>query len=198
MGSRDNILAAVKQNQPGAVALQRTVGRTVNGGEKDLLLIEQFMSILQGIGGRCLLVNGFDQISMHIKAEFADAKRIVSTFNELHEIAEVYQQGDHVLSAENVDVAVLKAHLGVAENGAVWLTEDLMRDRSLPFICQHLMVILPMSSLVADMHEAYEKTADFQYNFSIFIAGPSKTADIEQSLVLGAHGAVSMTVFLLQ
>jgi L-lactate utilization protein LutC len=35
------------------------------------------------------------------------------------------------------------------------------------------------------------------YGFATFIAGPSKTADIEQSLVLGAHGPRSMTVFLL-
>jgi L-lactate dehydrogenase complex protein LldG len=47
------------------------------------------------------------------------------------------------------------------------------------------------------MHEAYSKIGEQQYGFGVFIAGPSKTADIEQSLVLGAHGPRSMTVFLL-
>ncbi|MNW08326.1 Lactate utilization protein C [compost metagenome] len=47
------------------------------------------------------------------------------------------------------------------------------------------------------MHEAYQKIADSVYGFGTFIAGPSKTADIEQSLVLGAHGPKNMTVFIL-
>jgi L-lactate dehydrogenase complex protein LldG len=47
------------------------------------------------------------------------------------------------------------------------------------------------------MHEAYARIGSATYGFGSFIAGPSKTADIEQSLVLGAHGPASMTVFLL-
>jgi L-lactate dehydrogenase complex protein LldG len=46
------------------------------------------------------------------------------------------------------------------------------------------------------MHEAYEQIGNSDYGFGTFIAGPSKTADIEQSLVLGAHGAMTMTVFI--
>ena len=47
------------------------------------------------------------------------------------------------------------------------------------------------------MHHAYDRIAQAEYPFGLFLAGPSKTADIEQSLVLGAHGSRSMTVFLL-
>jgi L-lactate dehydrogenase complex protein LldG len=36
-----------------------------------------------------------------------------------------------------------------------------------------------------------------EYGFGVFLAGPSKTADIEQSLVLGAHGARGLVVFLV-
>ena len=48
------------------------------------------------------------------------------------------------------------------------------------------------------MHEAYQKIGNSEYGFGSFIAGPSKTADIEQSLVLGAHGARGLTVFLMK
>jgi L-lactate dehydrogenase complex protein LldG len=72
-----------------------------------------------------------------------------------------------------------------------------VQQRVLPFICQHLAVLLQKKDLVSSMHEAYDVIGNADYGFGVFIAGPSKTADIEQSLVLGAHGPKSMTVFLI-
>jgi L-lactate dehydrogenase complex protein LldG len=48
------------------------------------------------------------------------------------------------------------------------------------------------------MQHAYERIGSLNQNFGTFIAGPSKTADIEQSLVLGAHGPKTLTVFLIK
>jgi L-lactate dehydrogenase complex protein LldG len=48
------------------------------------------------------------------------------------------------------------------------------------------------------MHEAYQQIGEGNYGFGAFIGGPSKTADIEQALVMGAHGPISMTVFILK
>jgi len=98
---------------------------------------------------------------------------------------------------ENVELAILEAHFGVAENGACWITEDRMIERALPFIAQNLALVIHKKDIVLHMHEAYQRIADAGYGFGTFIAGPSKTADIEQSLVLGAHGPRSMTVFLI-
>jgi L-lactate dehydrogenase complex protein LldG len=86
----------------------------------------------------------------------------------------------------------------VAENGAVWLTEQVMGQRIIPYICQHLAVVVTEASIVPTLHEAYQQIGEGQYGFGAFIGGPSKTADIEQALVLGAHGPVSMTVFILK
>ncbi|MGZ3755769.1 MAG: LutC/YkgG family protein, partial [Mucilaginibacter sp.] len=100
-------------------------------------------------------------------------------------------------SFQDVELGIIRAHLGVAENGAVWIKEDLVNHRVLPFICQHLAIVLNRQSIVPTMHEAYEKIGAEDYGYGTFIAGPSKTADIEQSLVLGAHGSRTMTVFLM-
>jgi L-lactate dehydrogenase complex protein LldG len=98
---------------------------------------------------------------------------------------------------ENVDVMIVQAHLGVSENGAVWITEEAMGDRVLPFICEHLVVLLHQDKIVPTLQEAYIQIGQADYEYGTFIAGPSKTADIEQSLVLGAHGPKTMTVLLL-
>jgi len=58
-------------------------------------------------------------------------------------------------------------------------------------------VIINADAIVPTMHHAYERTSATNYGFGTFIAGPSKTADIEQSLVIGAHGPRSMTVFVI-
>ena len=150
------------------------------------------MSTLEAIGGAVYVVSGFDRIATILKEKFPDARRIINGVTETP--ADI---GDpHTL--ENVDLAILPAHFGVAENGACWITEKQMVQRALPFITQHLVLVLPKSAIVADMHAAYERIdAGDPYGFATFIAGPSKTADIEQSLVLGAHGPASLTVFLL-
>jgi L-lactate dehydrogenase complex protein LldG len=98
---------------------------------------------------------------------------------------------------ENVELSVLRGHFAVAENGAVWITADNMGDRALPFICEHIALVIERTNIVATMRHAYERIGLSPYDFGTFIAGPSKTADIEQSLVLGAHGPKSLTLFVV-
>jgi L-lactate dehydrogenase complex protein LldG len=195
MNSRDKILSAVKPNQPSFVDAPDVTGLLISHSDKST---NKFIASLQTIGGHAKAVTNFEEIKQSIKYQFPESKRIVSTFNELKDIAEIYCNTDTIESAHDIDIAILSAHFGVAENGAVWLTEDIICDRVLPFICQHLIVIIKTENIVANMHEAYQLIGNRDYGFSIFIAGPSKTADIEQSLVLGAHGPISMTVFVLE
>jgi L-lactate dehydrogenase complex protein LldG len=209
MNSRDKILGTVKNNQPPLRELPPLPeGGTLQGPVDpsrgaDADLSAAFMKILEGIGGQGFLVSGYNRIVAILREQHPDARRIVSGCTELVGFAEVAGHYDDPHALENVDLAILKAHFGVAENGACWMTEDQMIERALPFITQHLALILRRDAMVADMHAAYERIAELEatrptgYGFATFIAGPSKTADIEQSLVLGAHGPRSLIVFLL-
>ena len=226
MSSRDKILATVKGNQPEQRELPELpvapVGAAAPGGRvagaAGTDLSGAFIAMLESIGGSAYMVSGYERIATILREQYPRVGRIISGCPELAVLAETGERyaDPHVL--EDVGLAVLKAHFGVAENGACWITEDRMIERALPFIAQHLALVIRCQDIVADMHAAYEWIERFEgevasgrvaggaesgvgrgasYGFATFIAGPSKTADIEQSLVLGAHGPRSLVVFLL-
>ncbi|RYE26820.1 MAG: lactate utilization protein B/C [Sphingobacteriaceae bacterium] len=195
MSSRNKILSAVATNQPEFVPLPDI--STFKGNKEQVL--ERFITVLTAIGGTAYNVKDWIDIKEIItKGYNVQEQRIISLVPELEDVAtHAYEINPAAHYLADVKLAIIQAHIAVAENGAVWVTEELMGHRGLPFICQHLAVIVATSAIVATMHEAYAFIADNEFGFGTFIAGPSKTADIEQSLVLGAHGPCSMTVFLL-
>jgi len=99
---------------------------------------------------------------------------------------------------EETEVAVIEGRVGVAENGAVWIDPQERYPRALLTLAEKLIVVLPKEHIVATMHEAYDKIDMGLISYGVFISGPSKTADIEQALVLGAHGAISLEVWIIQ
>lgn len=193
MNSRDKILALVKASQPEFAAIP-----VVADFEQPFTdNVVKYKTVLESIGGKVHEVNSVDDAISIISAQFKEEKRFVTVDDAFAPVAELYQSGEDVHLLEDVDVAIINTHFAVAENGSVWVTEDLIRERVLPFICQHLVAIVSSNKIVATMHKAYDIIAHTDYGFGTFIAGPSKTADIEQSLVLGAHGPKTMTVFII-
>lgn len=159
--------------------------------------VGKFKTLATAIGSRVFEVGSFDQIIEVITKQFSAPARIISSFGELNSIAETDIKGINPHLLEDTELAILKAQLGVAENGSLWVPELNMMQRVLPFICQHLALVVDQKDIVSNMHEAYQILGNSNTGFGAFIAGPSKTADIEQSLVLGAHGPRSMTVFIM-
>jgi len=97
----------------------------------------------------------------------------------------------------DVDVGVVRAQFGVAESGAVWVTQEDLVVTALGVLSQHLVVLLDPGEIVSDMHEAYRRVRLQDTAYGCFWAGPSATADIEATLVRGAQGARSLNVFFL-
>ena len=93
------------------------------------------------------------------------------------------------------DVGVVYGQIGVAENGCVWIPQD-MKEKAVCFISEYLVIVLPKSSIVNNMHEAYDHICMPKTGLGTFISGPSKTADIEQALVMGAQAARGVTVVI--
>jgi L-lactate dehydrogenase complex protein LldG len=192
MSSRETILSAVKANQPELIPLPAPLVPSGQTGD-----VKRFQTVVESIGGKVHFAKSIGDVIVSIQTIFPEARRIVSavTSIEQHFIAD-YSNIQHQ-SLHDVDVVVIEAQFGVVENGSVWITETDSKIRVLPFIGENLVVLVNAKKIVPTMHHAYEIIADAVYGFGVFIAGPSKTADIEQSLVLGAHGPKSMNIFVM-
>lgn len=157
--------------------------------------LRQYLDILPKIGGSYHLMEAGEDINEVILKEFPDAKNIVSS---LPEITCATVNPDTLESSRELadcDVAVVRGKFGVCENGMVWIPQNT-RYKALYFVAESLVAIIDRKDLVANMHEAYKHPGFNDFEFGVFIAGPSKTADIEQALVIGAHGARKMLVIL--
>jgi L-lactate dehydrogenase complex protein LldG len=191
MSSRETILAAIKNAQPAPELLPDIEGfRNTIAGDP-----AAFRKVVETLGGEVIDIVEYADIKKHY---VGDAPALVVAVNPDFYPGAVseWQTGDG-RQLEQVDLAIVPGQLGVAENGAVWVTEKELIVRVLPFIAQHLAIVLSASTILPTMHDAYDHIGGPETGFGVFIAGPSKTADIEQSLVLGAHGAKSLTIFLL-
>lgn len=194
MGSRSNILARIKANKPDAIALPN-INTSVFDEGFDVLL--EFTKKVEVVGGNVFHTTSNQAVIQKIKELFPDTKinfsvlKNTESFNTLC-LDEIKRPKE----LEDLDVLVLEGSLGVAENGAVWLEDSGIPLRVLPFITKHLVLVLNKENVVPFLHQAYQKLSSNETDFGVFISGPSKTADIEQSLVIGAQGALSLTVCL--
>ena len=158
----------------------------------------QFMNMTKSVGGNAIEVEKGRDVNELIKELYPDAKEIASN---LPEITIATRNPDEVGSANDLngtDVGIIQGSFGVAENACVWIPQQ-MKEKAVCFISENLVILLPKSQIVNNMHEAYKRIEfDKEYDgYGTFISGPSKTADIAQVLVMGAQAARSATVLLL-
>jgi L-lactate dehydrogenase complex protein LldG len=197
MSSRGKVLSAIRANQPVLTALPNVEPLKAYANQENLLA--QYTTVATNIGAKVYEIKNINEVKAIIQNNFEAGKRIVSTVAELSDLADTKEYlSDLPVQLADVELAILQSDLAVAENGAIWITEDQMGQRVLPFITQHLVAIVNAKNIVATMHDAYSVIGITTQGFGAFIAGPSKTADIEQSLVIGAHGPRSMSLFLIK
>ena len=156
----------------------------------------QFMNMTKSVGGNAIEVDKGRDVNDLIRELYPDAKEIASN---LPEITIATRNPDEVGRARDLngtDVGVVRGSFGVAENACVWIPQQ-MKEKAVCFISENLIILLPKSQIVNNMHEAYRRIEFNDYGYGTFISGPSKTADIAQVLVMGAQAARSATILLL-
>ena len=176
--------------------------------------LQQFIDMTKSVGGHVIAdAPKGSSFSDLVRLAYPDAKVFASNLPEieLEDLKANVPEGlnpndvelrnpDTVVEANDLngtDVGVVRGQVGVAENGCVWIPQT-MKEKAMLFISEYLVIFLNKKDVVNNMHEAYARIEmDPQYNFGTFISGPSKTADIEQALVMGAQAARGVTIVLV-
>jgi len=195
MNSREQILHDLRKSAPQVVPLPSIPTGIIYPDP-----VTQFEEMFTSVGGNCLRVpDNASLLDQLAKLEIYVKAKIVASLVpgiESRGIDPTAITDPHDLAA--LDIAILPAEFGVAENGAVWIPgSTLGPERAVFVIAQYVVLILSMSQIVSNMHQAYDRVQIERPGFGLFLCGPSKTADIEQSLVIGAHGARSCNLFLV-
>lgn len=187
MTSKDKIITAIRAIQPTDLPpLQVAINGIVFNDP-----LHQFIDVLSTIGGQVEMVASETELRDNLSIVVGSAPSVI---NALEPTLTAFSKAN----LYDVDIAIMRGGIAVAENGAIWVTEKNMVERMLPFSCQQLILVIKAKNIVNNLHEAYKKIDISEEGYGVFIAGPSKTADIEQSLVIGAHGPVSLIVYIIK
>ncbi|GAB3172650.1 LutC/YkgG family protein [Telluribacter humicola] len=193
MSSRDNILNKIKAAQPDPTELPSAPQNPIRYDDP----VGKFSEMINLNGGVAELANNWQDIRVRLDTTFNEFSNRATTIPFLADWADFSLNVEDPHELELINVAVIEGAFGVAENGAIWVSEKHVSHRVLPFITQYLGIVIRRNEIVNTMHEAMERVNISESGWGCFIAGPSKTADIEQSLVIGAHGARGLSVYLL-
>ena len=156
---------------------------------------QTFVERLEAAGGVAVRLEPGETLDDVIRRLYPEARRIASAMEEVTAATINPDRVEDPRQLVDVDLGVVRGSFGVAENGAVWIAQDI-RHKALYFGATALMIVIPCDALVDTMHEAVVRPEVDDFGYGCFMSGPSKTADIEQALVFGAHGPMAVTVVL--
>jgi L-lactate dehydrogenase complex protein LldG len=100
-----------------------------------------------------------------------------------------------------IDVGFSIAEMAIAETATLIFQNEREDDRLASMICETHVVALPKSKLVKTSYDAEAfiiAALAKEHNYTSFISGPSRTADIERVLTLGVHGPLAMHLTLME
>ena len=205
MSARENILQKIKQalEKPVPVPFDRTIESEkvfVQGAEDDAVLFAQEFTKLQGRFAYCI---NESELCNHLAALFAE-KGFINIYCSDEKLRPLLLQAGikpyHNL--ESCDCSVTGCEYLVARTGSVVLSAKQTDGRTESVYAPIHICIAYNHQLVFDIEDALvflkEKYKNNLPSFISFATGPSRTADIEKTLVTGVHGPKEVFCFLME
>lgn len=193
MSAREAILSRVNANRPkGDYALPSLPKFALAQPDG---LVASFGAALANMGGKLITPAAGEDATEVTRRQLAGAGVVCSAVPEIvgnRDLSHVRQPRD----LADVDFAVVRAVLGVAETGSVLFTESELKVNTLAYLAQHLLVLLRREAIVPGIQDAYQHPCFRTARYAVFHSGPSATGDIEGVLIHGAQGVRSLTVVL--
>lgn len=188
--ARTAILSAVRAARPPGVAAPPP--RSVADDVGDVASRMDAFSRAATTAGATVVTCSLNELSLRLQQAVGHAS-LLSLLPNLPSTAP-FTPDTHTL--DTLGVLACSATLGVAENGAVWIATSDVMQRAALVLAERVIIVVDGASIVATLHDAYERIDIRATAFGTFVAGPSKTADIEQAMVIGAHGPKALTVIV--
>jgi len=164
MSSRESILQAIKKNKPEPKPLPAISMPSISGID----LVEQYKTSLEKNGGKFYPCESLSSVDNHVQKDFPRAGKICSLVEGVKGKCSV-TSSDDPHSLYDIDVAIVGGSIAVAENAAIWLGEENLIQRALPFIAQHLVIVVYKKDLIGNMHEAYQRIKLRADGYGVFI-----------------------------
>ncbi|GIL15051.1 MAG: hypothetical protein BroJett039_02240 [Chloroflexota bacterium] len=169
---------AIAAHEAAAIALLLQWLREANA--QQVLTWDDAALPLRGLG-QTLSENGYTRIFARVSRDAAERKT-------------------ELAALERADAGITGALAGLADSGALALVSQPMQARLVSLLPPMHIALLAASRLYPTMAAFFASQPDVTRRGSnlVFIAGPSRTADIEMTLTRGVHGPKFLRVLLLE
>ena len=154
-------------------------------------LADRFVHMLGRVHGTVAKVKDFSQVptevTQYLGRSGGFSKVVIAPQPKLRSIDWAGLQVDFRAALKDDETSVTLAFAGIAETGTIAMVSSSTSPTTLNFLPQINIVVLEQSRIVLTLEDLWPLIPS-QPRAINFITGPSKTADIEQTIVYGAHG----------
>ena len=206
-----NIRSSLKRDQPLTKTIQDNLRGRLKKPTRNLLpevngdLVQHFVRKLEAVHGAVTRVEDTSQISAAVEAHIDQWKLndrlVLAPDPDLDPIAWSNRFSIERRAANGEDqISVTSAFAGIAETGSLVLLSSPYSPTTLNFLPEDHLIVLFQERIVTHLEDTWSKlrkevgTIPRTVNF---ITGPSKTADVEQTIQEGAHGPRRLHVILV-
>ena len=210
--ARREILSAIRENlKPRGIApgSAEPVQSTADPGPMARGSTARFTERLAAVGAHCTVVSGEPEAAGALAGILsgAGARRVAGSDAPLvQRLLQPVRDRFEIAAGESLsrdelfacDVGVTTAQWGIAETGTLVLESARERSRLLSLVPPIHVAVLSTRCICESLGDALDRVRRAASHAITFITGPSRTSDIELTLVVGVHGPQTVHVLLLE